>query len=82
MFNNCGETIKKTARIFLILCVVLAVAIAVIDLADLSEYLLGSTGATVAVCAALVIIGVVGAPLIYGFGEIVDCIKEIRDQGK
>lgn len=82
MFNNCGETIKKTARIFLILCVVLAVAIAVIDLADMSEYLLGSTGATVAVCAALVIIGVVGAPMIYGFGEIVDCIKEIRDQGK
>lgn len=82
MFNNCGETIKKTARIFLILCVVLAVAIALIDLADMSEYLLGSTGATVAVCAALVIIGVVGAPMIYGFGEIVDCIKEIRDQGK
>ena len=82
MFNNCGETIKKTARIFLILCVVLAVAIAVIDLADMSEYLLGSTGATVAVCTALVIIGVVGAPMIYGFGEIVDCIKEIRDQGK
>ena len=82
MFNNCGETIKKTARIFLILCVVLAVAIAVIDLADMSEYLLGSTGATVVVCAALVIIGVVGAPMIYGFGEIVDCIKEIRDQGK
>ena len=82
MFNNCGETIKKTARIFLILCVVLAVAIAVIDLADMSEYLLGSTGATVAVCAAFVIIGVGGAPMIYGFGEIVDCIKEIRDQGK
>ena len=82
MFNNCGKTIKKLARVFLIFCVVLAVAIAVIDLADTSEYLLGSTETTVIVCLALVVIGVISAPMIYGYGEIVDCVKEIRDQGK
>ena len=82
MFDNCGETIKKIAKAFLVLCVVLAVAIAVIDLADMSEYLLGSLGAIIIVCVALVTTGVVGAALIYGFGEIVFCIKEIRDQGK
>lgn len=59
-----------------------AVAIVAIDLADMSDYLLGSTAATVIVAVALVLVGILGSPMIYGFGEIVNCVKGIRDQSK
>ena len=80
LFNDCGKAIKTIAKIYLIFFIVLAFIVVLIDLADTSAYLLGSFGAIAGVFLALVGTGVIGAPIIYGFGEIVDCIREMRDK--
>ncbi len=80
MFDNCEETIMRFAKIFMVVCIIAAVLIAVIDLADMIEYLLGSTAATVIVCVALVVVGVIGSALIYGIGEGLYCVKSINSK--
>lgn len=82
MFNDCGGAIKKFAKIFMIVCLAAVVLFVVLEVADMDSYLLGSVGALISSCISFILVGVFGAPIIYGFGEIVDCVKEIRDKDK
>ena len=82
MFRNCGKALKTMALIFFILCIATAFILLIAEFADMRSYLFDSLGLIIIVLLVLVASAFVGSQMIYGFGEIVDCVKEIRDQAK
>lgn len=70
MFNNVGGKLKIAAKAICILGIIVSVILSILffdegkDVAGLLTLLLGSFGSWVS------------ALLIYGFGEIVDCLKK------
>ena len=81
MFENCGNSIKTIAKLLFSICLVAAGVILIAELGDGNSYLLGSLAAFFIAEISLIITSIIGSTVLYGFGEIVECIKEIRDQG-
>lgn len=82
MLANCETTIKVIASLFFILCALAIVVLLLVEVGDSRYYAFGSLGGFIAIEVGLAIAGVVGSAILYGFGEIVECVKEIRDNSK
>ncbi len=84
MFKNCGKTIKIFAFFYFGGCIGIAIILLLAGFAEMVEY--ASEGlrilsyATFLNSLKIFCVGFFGAPFIYGFGEIIGCLKAIRDK--
>jgi hypothetical protein len=79
MFQNCSKIIKIIAVVFLAICVLAAAALLIAECTNTRSYIFGNLLTFIIIEVATVVVGIIGSVMIYGFGEIVECVKEIRD---
>ena len=82
MLQNCEKTIKVIAKAFLILCLIAMVVLFLAEIADMRRELLGSIPLFIAIEVVIAITGIIGSTVLYGFGELIECAKDIRNKTK
>lgn len=79
MIEKFGQMIKNFSGLLLGAGIVAAFIILLAELSDFSNYLMGGILPIVIVEVVLVVGSFVNYFLLYGLGEIVECVGEIRD---
>lgn len=79
MFGNFGILIQKFAVLIFVLTIMAFLTVLVIEVSDNTVWDFGSFGSVVLIESIILVGGSLISVLLYGFGEIVFCINEIRD---
>ena len=76
---NIGRIIQKTALIFLMGVIMTFLFILLVECENPDVWNFGSLGALVIIELAILAGGLLLSALLYGFGEIIICLQDIRD---
>lgn len=76
---NIGRIIQKTALIFLMSVIMTFIFILLVESENPDVWNFGSLGALVIIELAILAGGLLLSALLYGFGEIIICLQDIRD---
>lgn len=79
MIKNCGTLIQKLATAIFSLSVMAFVAILIIEVSNRGIWDFGSLGTLVLIESLILFCGTVISIVLYGFGEIVNYTRDIRD---
>ena len=76
---NIGRIIQKGAAAILAVAVILALVILLIEIVNVGVWDFGSLEVLVLSEILILVCGFVIFALLYGFGEIIICVQDIRD---